>query len=159
DREASHAADEVPPCCDDAAHTAASVCSRARGRRLPTMRAAVLRAPRAFEVSGVARPSPGPGDVLVRVTLAGLCGTDYRIWTGERRVRSPLVPGHELIGVVESVGGDVASIRPGTRVAVEPNYSCGTCPLCREGNRNLCLSRTAVGIDVDGGFAELVSVP
>jgi L-iditol 2-dehydrogenase len=123
------------------------------------MRAAVLEGPRAFQVRAVPPPAPGPGDVLVRVTLAGLCGTDYRIWTGERPVRYPLVPGHELIGVVEAVGSEVASVRPGTRVAVEPNYSCGACPLCREGNRNLCLSRTAVGIDVDGGFAELVRVP
>ena len=123
------------------------------------MKAAVLHGPREFQVSSTASPSPGSGDVVVRVTIAGLCGTDYRIWTGERPVRYPLVPGHELIGVVESVGAEVGSIRPGARVAIEPNYSCGACPLCREGNRNLCLARTAVGIDVDGGFAELVSVP
>jgi threonine dehydrogenase-like Zn-dependent dehydrogenase len=55
--------------------------------------------------------------------------------------------------------GPGARVRPGDRVAVEPNYSCGACPLCREGNRNLCLSRTAVGIDVDGCFAEIVRVP
>jgi 2-desacetyl-2-hydroxyethyl bacteriochlorophyllide A dehydrogenase len=67
--------------------------------------------------------------------------------------------GHEFVGVVDAVGRDVTEIRPGDRVAVEPNYSCGRCPLCREGNRNLCLSRTAVGIDVDGGFAQAVTVP
>jgi 2-desacetyl-2-hydroxyethyl bacteriochlorophyllide A dehydrogenase len=53
----------------------------------------------------------------------------------------------------------VDNVAPGDKVAVEPNYSCGHCPLCREGNRNLCLSRTAVGIDVDGGFAQEVCVP
>lgn len=104
-------------------------------------------------------PDPAPGAVSVRVTIAGLCGTDYRIWSGDRPVRYPRVMGHEFVGVVDAVGRDVTEIRPGDRVAVEPNYSCGRCPLCREGNRNLCLSRTAVGIDVDGGFAQAVTVP
>jgi L-iditol 2-dehydrogenase len=67
--------------------------------------------------------------------------------------------GHELLGVVESAAGDVRRVKRGDRVALEPNYSCGQCPLCREGNRNLCLGRVAIGIDVDGGFAELVRVP
>ena len=97
--------------------------------------------------------------MLVRVTMAGLCGTDYSIWSGARVVRYPRIMGHELVGHVDAVGASVERVRPGDRVVVEPNYSCGVCPLCREGNRNLCLSRTAVGIDVDGGFAEFVRVP
>jgi L-iditol 2-dehydrogenase len=97
--------------------------------------------------------------VLVRVAVAGLCGTDYGIWNGDRLVGYPLVPGHEFVGHVAAVGMGVARVRVGDRVAIEPNYSCGTCPLCREGNRNLCLGRTAVGIDVNGCFAELACVP
>src|SRR5438477_12689169 len=91
--------------------------------------------------------------------MAGLCGTDYRIWTGDRPVHYPLVLGHEFVGTVTALGDGVSRVRVGDRVAIEPNYSCDACPLCREGNRNLCLSRTAVGIDVDGCFAELVRVP
>ena len=91
--------------------------------------------------------------------MAGLCGTDYSIWSGGRPVAYPRVMGHELVGRVEQAGASVRRVRAGDAVVIEPNYSCGTCPLCREGNRNLCLSRTAVGIDVDGGFAELVRVP
>jgi threonine dehydrogenase-like Zn-dependent dehydrogenase len=64
-----------------------------------------------------------------------------------------------LVGRVVAVGDGVDRVRVGERIAVEPNYSCEACPLCREGNRNLCLSRTAVGIDVDGCLAELVRVP
>ncbi len=109
------------------------------------------------------QPSPEPtvtGDeVLVRVSAAGLCGTDYRIWSGDRQVSYPRVMGHEFLGRVEAVGARVTRARVGDRVVVEPNYSCGRCPLCLEGNRNLCLSRTAVGIDVDGGFAELARIP
>lgn len=123
------------------------------------MKAAVLVRPRELHVGPADVPAVGPADALVRVSIAGLCGTDYRIWTGERPVVYPRVMGHELVGRVEATGADVRRVRAGDRVVVEPNYSCGRCPLCREGNRNLCLSRTAIGIDVDGGFAELVRVP
>jgi L-iditol 2-dehydrogenase len=69
------------------------------------------------------------------------------------------VLGHEVVGQVEAIGDGVSRVQPADRVAVEPNYSCGRCALCREGNRNLCLGRIAIGIDVDGGLAELVRVP
>lgn len=123
------------------------------------MKAARLHRPRDLRIEHVSSTEPGTGDVIVRVRIAGLCGTDYRIWTGDRPVTYPRVMGHELVGTVEAVGHAVTRVRRGDRVAVEPNYSCGRCALCREGNRNLCLGRTAIGIDVDGGFAELVRVP
>jgi 2-desacetyl-2-hydroxyethyl bacteriochlorophyllide A dehydrogenase len=123
------------------------------------MIAAVLRGPRALTLTAIASPSPGPADAVIRVKAAGLCGTDYRIWTGERPVQYPRVMGHEFVGTVVAVGREVDNLSVGQMVAVEPNYSCGGCPLCREGNRNLCLSRVAIGIDVDGGFAEQATVP
>jgi 2-desacetyl-2-hydroxyethyl bacteriochlorophyllide A dehydrogenase len=123
------------------------------------MKAAVLHGPRDLRVQFAREPRPGSGEVVVRIVAAGLCGTDYRIWTGERPVTYPRVMGHELVGRVAAVAGDVTRVRIGDRVVVEPNYGCGRCPLCREGNRNLCLSRTAIGIDVDGGFAELLRLP
>jgi len=123
------------------------------------MRAAILRAPRALAVGPADDPRPGPGDVLIRVGAAGICGTDYRIWTGERPVRYPLIPGHEFIGTVVALGPGVGRVAVGDRVAVEPNWGCGTCDLCREGSGNLCLARTAVGIDRAGGFAELAVLP
>ncbi|HEV8584097.1 MAG TPA: alcohol dehydrogenase catalytic domain-containing protein [Methylomirabilota bacterium] len=123
------------------------------------MKAAVLHGPRDLRVEAAKTPRPGAGEALVRVAMAGLCGTDYRIFSGDRPVSYPRVMGHEFVGRVEAVGSGVTTPRVGDNVAIEPNYSCGACALCREGNRNLCLSRTAVGIDVDGCFAELVSVP
>ena len=123
------------------------------------MKAAILHGPRDLRVEGARDPRPAPGEVVVRVVAAGLCGTDYQIWSGARPVAYPRVMGHELVGRVEAVASDVTRVGPGDPVVVEPNYSCGWCPLCREGNRNLCLSRTTVGIDVDGGFADLVRVP
>lgn len=123
------------------------------------MKAAVLHGPRDLRVEPAADPRMGPGEVLVRVAAAGLCGTDYSIWTGDRAVAYPRVMGHEFLGTVAAVAPEVSRVRVGERVVVEPNYSCEHCPLCREGNRNLCLQRTAVGIDADGGFAELARVP
>jgi len=123
------------------------------------VKAAVLHAPRDLRVEPAKAPDPGPGEVLVRVSLAGLCGTDYRIWTGDRAVAYPRVMGHEFVGRVEASGPDVRGVRTGDRVVVEPNYSCGRCPLCREGNRNLCFERNTIGIEVDGAFAELTRVP
>jgi 2-desacetyl-2-hydroxyethyl bacteriochlorophyllide A dehydrogenase len=123
------------------------------------MKAAILHGPRDLRVESMAAPRAAAGEVLVRVAAAGLCGTDYSIWTGDRAVAYPRVMGHEFLGTVAAVGPEVSRVRIGERVVVEPNYSCGRCPLCREGNRNLCLQRTAVGIDTNGGFAELARVP
>jgi 2-desacetyl-2-hydroxyethyl bacteriochlorophyllide A dehydrogenase len=119
----------------------------------------VLHAPRVLRVETVADPVPAPGEVLVRVRAAGICGTDYRIWSGDRQVRYPLIPGHEFIGEVAAVGPGVERVRVGEVVAVEPNWGCGACDLCEEGLGNLCLARTAVGIDRAGGFAELATLP
>ena len=123
------------------------------------MKAAILHGPRDLRVEGTGEPRPEPGEVVVRISAADLCGTDYEIWSGARPVAYPRVMGHELVGRVESAASDVTRVRAGDSVVVEPNYSCGQCPLCREGNRNLCLSRTTIGINRDGGFAELVRVP
>jgi 2-desacetyl-2-hydroxyethyl bacteriochlorophyllide A dehydrogenase len=123
------------------------------------MKAALLHGPRDLRIQSASAPDVSADDVLVRVRVAGLCGTDHRIWSGARAVAYPRIMGHEFVGRVEAVGAGVRRVGVGDRVVVEPNYSCGACPLCREGNRNLCLSRTAIGIDVDGGFAEVVRVP
>ena len=123
------------------------------------MIAAVLRAPRDLTIEDRPSPLPGASEAVIRVEGAGLCGTDYRIWNGDRAVDYPRVMGHELLGRVLALGSGVSGLALGAKVAVEPNYSCGACPLCREGNKNLCLSRTAVGIDVDGGFAQEVALP
>jgi L-iditol 2-dehydrogenase len=126
---------------------------------LAGVNAAVLRSPRSLTVGPSRIPEVGPEDALVRVDMAGLCGTDYRIWSGDRPVKYPLIMGHEFVGRIEAVGASVPNLRVGQRVVAEPNYSCGQCPLCLEGNRNLCPARTTVGIDVDGAFADLARLP
>src|SRR5262249_19148041 len=114
----------------------------AGGRGGLVMRAARLHGPRDLRVEAVAPPPPGAGGVLLEVAAAGICGTDFRIWTGERPVRYPLIPGHEFVGKVVAVGTGVERVGVGQRVAIEPNWGCGDCDLCQVGRGNLCLRRT-----------------
>lgn len=123
------------------------------------MKAAVLTAPRTARIEERAVPTPGPGDVLVRVHTCGVCGTDSHIYEGEFLVRFPVVPGHELSGTVVEVGADVRHVHPGDPVAVDPNIVCGVCRFCRNGEVNLCENLTAVGVNRDGGFAEYCLAP
>lgn len=111
----------------------------------------------------VAPRAPGPGEILLAVGAAGICGTDMQIyhWAPRmaRRMALPRVLGHEASGVVEAVGPGVASPAVGDRVALESHIFCGTCRACRLGRAHLCYETRYPGIDIDGAFAERVTVP
>lgn len=114
-----------------------------------------------FAAAGVAGmadldpPGIRPGHALVRVRAAGLCHTDIEVLHGRYGVGAfPLVPGHEYAGTVEAVAGDVTTVKPGDRVAVDPNIPCGHCAACRKGLTNLCATLKAYGVTENGGFAE-----
>jgi threonine 3-dehydrogenase len=108
-------------------------------------------------------PSIGPRDVLVRVTHAGICGTDRHIyeWDAWSASRIPvgITTGHEFVGVVDSVGSAVERVRPGQRVSAEGHIGCGSCMPCRTGNAHICVKVVIIGIDRDGCFAEYISLP
>lgn len=120
-----------------------------------------------FEANGQAQvvplsePTPGPEDVVVRVTSTGVCGSDLSALAGTHIFRKPpLISGHEAGGVVHSVGEDVEGVRPGDRVVIDPQRVCGRCPTCRSGRYHLCPSKQMLGIsEWDGSFADLVAVP
>ena len=101
-------------------------------------------------------PEPGPGEVLVRVGACGICRTDLHIVEGELPlVRSPIVPGHQVVGRVERVGPGVTGHRVGERVGVAwLGGTCGACAHCRAGSENLCERATFTGYHADGGYAE-----
>lgn len=104
----------------------------------------------------------GSGEVIVRVKAAGVCATDVRILTfGHSRIAegTTRVLGHEIAGEIAAVGEGVNEFRLGERVAVAPNYGCGRCEQCKGGWTNLCPDHEAIGISVDGGFADFVRVP
>ena len=124
------------------------------------MKAMVLRAPSDLVLDEVARPQPAPGQVVVRITHSGVCGTDYKIFNGSIKVPYPLIPGHEMAGEVVAVGADLkAGPSIGDRVIIDPETYCGTCFYCQKGLTNLCPNGTLIGRDVNGGFAEYLMVP
>ena len=100
-------------------------------------------------------PRPGPGDLLIRVEACGVCRTDVHILDGDLPgIRHPIVPGHEIVGIVEAVGGGVPSARLGTRVGVPwLGGTCGHCPYCAADRENLCDRPVFTGLTRDGGFA------
>ncbi|HTO50923.1 MAG TPA: zinc-dependent alcohol dehydrogenase family protein [Burkholderiales bacterium] len=102
------------------------------------------------------RAVPAPGQVLVRVAACGVCRTDLHICDGELPfVRSPLVPGHEIVGRVEACGAGVAELAPGDRVGVPwLGWTCGRCRYCASGRENLCDAARFTGYHLDGGYAE-----
>jgi len=106
-------------------------------------------------------PEPGVGEVRVKVSACGVCRTDLHIVEGDLPLkRSPLIPGHQIVGVIESVGEGVDADRLGVRVGVPwMSSSCGECALCLDGRENLCERARFTGYDIDGGFAELAVVP
>ncbi len=121
------------------------------------MKAMVLKASRKLALEDVERPSPGAGQVLVRVTNSGICGTDLKIYSGAVPVRHPLIMGHEMVGEVVE-GGD-ERIRKGARVIIDPALYCGVCVNCRAGQTSLCRQGGLVGRDSNGGFAEFFLAP
>ena len=98
------------------------------------------------------------GEALIRVDGCGICGTDLHIVDGRSRSTPPVVLGHEYSGVVEDAGKETA-LRVGSRVAIDPNISCGTCFYCRRGLVHLCTNLRALGVDRDGGMAQYSIVP
>lgn len=112
------------------------------------------------ELMDVREPHPGPGEVVVRVDSAGICGTDLHIYLDEFETNPPVTMGHEFAGVLAEIGTGVPNWRVGDRVTAETYYStCGVCDHCRCGRRNLCLNRRSIGSKQDGVFARYVAVP
>jgi L-iditol 2-dehydrogenase len=118
------------------------------------MKVATWRGGSRFTLDEVPDPAPGPGQVVVDVAAAGICGTDLHATQGLFPWSPPLIMGHEYSGVVREVGRGVSPRLVGRAVACEPSYGCGTCPHCRNGRISQCAGATRVG-----GFAERAALP
>ena len=124
------------------------------------MRGIVWHGPERMTVEEVESPEVGPGQVIVRPTATGICGSEIEGYLGRMGNRTPpLVMGHEFAGTVTEVGDGVDESLLGRTVAVNPLSSDGTCKLCRAGLTNLCPNRRLVGIHSPGGFAEYTLAP
>lgn len=126
--------------------------------RIPeTMRAMAMFEPgRPLELTKLPVPDPGPEQVLIKVCACGVCRTDLHIIDGELPLpKTPLVPGHEIVGRVVKTGARVQSFHPGERIGVPwLGYTCGQCVFCRTGRENLCDRPGFTGYTIDGGYAE-----
>src|SRR6202045_1642796 len=130
------------------------------------MKAAVLREfKKPLAIEEVSLDQPGADEILIRIDACGVCHSDVHVADGDwpqfaKIVKAPLIPGHEIAGVVVEKGAEVEDLKIGDRVGVPWIYwTCGECELCREGNENLCRRQKITGVTVDGGYAEFVKAP
>ena len=119
-----------------------------------------------FEVGETQKPViVEPNDVLIRIKAVGVCGSDRHYFIdgciGSQIVDFPQIMGHECAGVIEEVGSAVAGVKPGDRVAIEPQVACGKCSFCQSGNQNFCLNLKFLGIpgELDGCMQEFLVLP
>lgn len=120
------------------------------------------------EIRDAPVPVAGPGEVVIRVAAAAICGTDKHIYHWDESIRSSVTPpriyGHEFCGFVEAIGDGAArshegELHPGDYVSAEMHVVCGECPQCRSGNGHICIRTKIYGLHEDGAFAEFVKVP
>ena len=132
---------------------------------MPTTMQAVVKASAApgVEIREVPVPTPGPGQVLVRVQAASVCGTDLHIYNwdpwAQGRIHPPLIPGHEFAGVVAGLGLGVTTVKEGDLVSAEMHVACGKCLQCRTGLAHVCQHVRILGVDADGAFASYAIIP
>jgi len=127
-----------------------------------TMKAVMYYGPQDIRVEGVPKPQPGDRELVIKIHSASVCGTDLRIFHGQHRMYSEgtrRIPGHEVAGTISKFGKSVSGFTVGQKVFVAPNMGCGHCEQCISGNNNLCKDYDALGVTIDGGFAEYMLVP
>lgn len=128
------------------------------------MIAARLHGPRDVRIEQVPDPTPGTGEVLLRVRAVAICPSDWRLWesgnAGGAPLERPIIQGHEFSGEVVALGPQVEGIAPGARVAVEPSWNCGRCHVCRSGRQHVCPDVVFPSFPPhDGALAEQIACP
>lgn len=125
------------------------------------MKAAIFHGPEQISLQEVAMPEITENEVLVRIRVSAVCGTDVRIYDGKKTkgIRAHSILGHETVGVVDRVGSAVNGFAKGDRVGIMPVIPCRKCHYCLNGRENACANRQAIGYEFDGGFAEYIRIP
>lgn len=125
-----------------------------------TMKAQIVKAPYQMEYTDVPIPQISDDEVLIKVKVCGICGSDWSIYTGKYAAdKLPMITGHEFWGEVAKAGKNAQGLKVGDRVAVDICLTCGHCYFCRRNDGLLCETFTQLGIHTDGGFAEYVKAP
>lgn len=123
---------------------------------MATMNAVYYEAPRQFSMQCVPIPTIQDDELLIKVSCCGICGTDGHVHEGEFIAKFPLIPGHEVIGMVAKVGSKVTGFAEGDRCVADPGVTCDKCFYCRRGQSLLCENFNGKGVSMAGGFAEYV---
>lgn len=129
------------------------------------MRAAqIVEHQKPLRIGEVPDPVPGPKDVIIKVEASGVCRSDWHAWMGDWKwlglsPELPIIPGHEMGGVVVEVGKEVKNFRPGDRVTTPFHEACSHCPNCLSGHSNRCDNLSIIGFKHDGAYAEYVKIP
>jgi D-arabinitol dehydrogenase (NADP+) len=122
------------------------------------MKAVVYDAPLSYQVTEIPTPEAEAGEVRIRIDQVGVCGTDLHIHHGDFNAVFPLIPGHEMVGVIDQLGEGITRFAIGEQVTVNPNVYCGTCAYCLSGRLILCSNAKGLGSNYPGFFAEYVTV-
>jgi len=134
--------------------------TRRRGdKEEQAMKAAVIERPGRLVMADRDPVEPAAHEVRIRVMASGICGTDLHIYSGDYLGTYPVIPGHEISGIVDAVGAHTSRLQPGDRVAVEPNIACDNCRACLNNRQNFCENWQAIGVTLPGGMAECVVAP
>jgi len=124
------------------------------------MKAAVLEDWKNIQVKQVPNPKLLPGQALVQVSMAAICGSDVHIYNGDNPIAlAPVIPGHEFMGVISELADEDSGLSAGDRIVVQPLKFCGKCSPCRRGFSHVCEQLVVIGVNQDGGFAQFVNVP
>lgn len=123
------------------------------------MKAALFQGPHRIEIKEIKRPKIRRDEALIKISYAGICGTDIHIFEGKHpRAKAPLAMSHEFSGVIEEIRSEDTKLKVGDRVVVNPLLPCGKCLICNEGKIHLCPNLNLIGIDRHGAFAEYTKV-
>lgn len=123
------------------------------------MRSAFLNKPNEILIENIEIPEPKFGEVRVRLSKVGICGSDVHLFLGHRLLSKPTIIGHEGLGFIDKIGEGVSNRSIGERVAIEPNIPCRKCQYCMSGRGNICSNKRVIGLTEAGCFAEYITLP
>jgi 2-desacetyl-2-hydroxyethyl bacteriochlorophyllide A dehydrogenase len=124
------------------------------------MKAAVFLGNQTVELQDIPQPTPQKEEILLKIYMCGICGTDAHIFSGELKVaKPPVVLGHEVSGEIVALGENVKGFNIGEKVSIDPVVTCGQCEYCHIGRTNLCEQQTVIGYVRNGGFAQYMTAP
>ncbi len=107
----------------------------------------------------IKKPEPKSGEIRIKLTKIGICGSDVHLFLGHRQLDQPTIIGHEGLGIIDKIGEGVVDRKVGERVVIEPNIPCRKCHYCMSGHGNICTNKRVIGLNEAGCFAEYITIP